>query len=434
MKSIAFIDTNHGRGHHLTYMRGFCKTMLEAGYRVFCFYPDPDAVQNWLEERGTVSLEYFHPVKMPKLKRKEIPFFGMFPENLPGLGRLPQPIAVLARWNYAATQVRKAVETVGVEPDLVFFNWLDNYFSYYLNGTIVDRLFPYPWSGLYFRPGSLRFGDRKLPLSNVSLDHWSIAKASHCRALTLLDEDIAQTLQGQLPCPVFPFPDFTDETPAKPNCDIVRQIRDKAQGRKIIGLVGSLSKRKGLLTLMEVAQRSAEKDWFFVFAGPLSQAMFNQDFDRELNDDYLKFQSFSESQSKNCFFYLKSIPDDGTFNGVINACDLLFAAYENFQYSSNTLTKAALFQKPLVVSQGYCMDRRVQRFGMGLSIPEGDVEACIDAFDRLLETPNETSLSFDFEGYLQQHSIASLERILKTIVGDSASSSPASPALSSFHS
>ncbi|OAB62063.1 hypothetical protein AY599_22115 [Leptolyngbya valderiana BDU 20041] len=429
MKSIAFIDTNHGSGHHLTYMRGFCKTMLEAGYRVFCFYPDPDAVSDWLEERGTNSLEYFHQVEMPKLKQKDIPFFGQFPESLPVLGRLPQPIAVLARWNYAARKIREATETVGVEPDLVFFNWLDNYFSYYLSGAIVDRIFPYPWSGLYFRPGSLRFGDRKLPLSNVSLDHWAIAKASRAQALTLLDEDIAQQLQGQLPRPVFPFPDFTDETPPQSNYELVREVREKAKGRKIIGLIGSLSKRKGLLTLMEVARRSSDKDWFFVFAGPLSMAMFNQDFDRDLNDDYVKFKTFADNHPENCLCRFESIPDDGSFNAVIDCCDVLFAAYENFQYSSNILTKAALFKKPLVVSQGYCMERRVRRFGMGTSIPEGDVEACIDALNRLLEGAHDDSLSFDFDGYLKQHSIAYLESVLKTILGDVASAPPVNVSL-----
>lgn len=418
MKTIAFIDTNHGRGHHLTYMRGFCKTMLEAGYRVFCFYPEPEAVREWLAEVCTASLDNFHPVTMPELKRHQIPIFGKLPANFPVLGRVPQPISVLARWNYAAEKVKAASQNVGVEPDLVFFNWLDNYFSYYLNGAIVDRIFPYPWSGLYFRPGLLRFGERKLPLFGTPLNHWSVAEAERCQSLTLLDEYVVEDLKDKLDKPVLAFPDLTDETPPDPNYELARKIREKANGRKIIGTVGSLSKRKGLLTLIEIANRSKDKDWLFIFAGRLSMEMFNQDFDSDFTDEYLTVKKLAEDPPENCFCYFDSIPDGAAFNAVIDACDVLFSAYENFKYSSNVLTKSAVMKKPLIVSDGYCMEKRVKQFGMGLSVPEGDVDRCIEALDRLLDPESPISLPSDFESYRNLHSHARLEALLKTVLGD----------------
>jgi len=51
------------------------------------------------------------------------------------------------------------------------------------------------------------------------------------------------------------FPDFTDESLPDFSFPIMKQIQDKAAGRKIIGLLGSLDKRKGFLTLLEVSQK-----------------------------------------------------------------------------------------------------------------------------------------------------------------------------------
>ena len=52
-------------------------------------------------------------------------------------------------------------------------------------------------------------------------------------------------------------------------------------------------------------------------------------------------------------------------NDVISQCDLLFAAYEDFPNSSNILSKAARFRKPVIVRDGYLMAERVREFRMG---------------------------------------------------------------------
>ncbi|HHP7245817.1 MAG TPA: glycosyltransferase family 1 protein, partial [Elainellaceae cyanobacterium] len=95
MKTVALIDVNHGRGHHLTYMRFFCKTLLELGYRVMAFYPDPDAITNWLQSGCSQHLNNFYVFEISEYEHRKVPLIKKIPSSL-------QPVIVLARWQYTA--------------------------------------------------------------------------------------------------------------------------------------------------------------------------------------------------------------------------------------------------------------------------------------------------------------------------------------------
>lgn len=410
MKTVALVDTNHGRGHHLTYMRFFSKTLLEMGYRVLAFYPEPDEVGQWIQENCSQQAQDFHIFEMQEYQWKEIPVLGRIPSLFPSLTRLPQPILILGRWQKTAAIIQVAAAEVGFAPDLVFLNWLDNYLSYYLTAAMVDLVFPYPWSGLYFRPATYRFGQRFLPILKRPLSHLAVGESARCQAITLLDEYEAQQLKSDLHKPIIAFPDFTDNTPPDMSYPLVQQIADQAGDRMIVGLFGALSKRKGLLTLLQAAQQCNPDEFFFVFAGSLSKAMFHQDYSTRLNDDYETVKNIVESAPSNCLFHLEFIPGEAQFNALINRCDVIFTAYENFPYSSNALAKAATFQKLVIASEGYCMGKRVEQFQLGVTIPEGDVEACLQALHQLKARLNEPKgfTPPDFQGYCHLHSLQQL--------------------------
>lgn len=403
MQTIVLVDVHHGRGHHLTYMRFFSKTLLEEGYRVISFYPAPEEVKSWLQLHCPQYLAQFYSFEINEFAHRKLPVVKKIPSRI-------QPLSILARWLYTTKIIQNAVQQIDIVPDIVFFNWLDSYLSCYLSHHLIDRIFPYPWSGIYFRPGELRFG------KSFPFPLYEVTKSPRCRGLTLLDEGVAQNLQRQLKYPVLPFPDLTDESPPDPDLAIIRRIREKAENRKIVGLLGSLSKRKGLLTLLEVAQKIEDENWFFLFAGPLNPATFHQEYNQRFLEDYRKVQAIIDASPSNCFFYLQSIPDGSQFNAFVNTCDVLFAAYENFPYSSNILTKGGVFEKPVIVSQGFCMEQRVQRFGLGLSIPEGDAEQCIKALQSLQEDVSPLSLKFDFAGYHQLHSRERLCQVFRELL------------------
>lgn len=416
MRTVALIDPYQG-GHHLTYLRLFSQALLKLSCRVMTFSYEPAALQEWIAVHCPEMSDRFHSFEMRPLQPVPLPLLGRI-RSIPGIGPVPQINGILGKWKQAATTIQAATQQIGHEPDLVFFDWLDSYFSHYLTHHFVDRVFPYNWSGLYFRPGHLRFGKRSLPLLKAPLAHHSLARSRRCRAVGVVDEWIIDTLQQELKTPVVPFPDFTDEAEPDSNYEVIHQIREKAKGRKVIGLIGALSKRKGIVTLLKTAQQCVEKDWLFVVVGALSEHQFHQDYGQRFPEEYQWVRSMADAAPDNCFFHLQRIPEESQFNALIQVCDVVFAAYENFPYSSNVLTKAAAFRKPVVVSQGFCMGKRVERFQVGITIPEGSVAHCIEALLHLLteNSPTATDLSFDFEGLRSLHCVDRLQDSFKAVL------------------
>ncbi|MFO7144338.1 hypothetical protein B9T16_23660 [Arthrospira sp. PCC 8006] len=184
MKTIALID-NHEGGHHLAYLRLYTQTLLNLGCRVITLSREPEQVKNWVNVHCPKSSEWLYTFPIQGTK---IPKF-------PGIGKIPQPLAILERWRQAALAVQGASSKIGWYPDLVFFNWLDSYLSHYLTPLLVDRLFPYPWSGLYFQVGDLRFQPHNLPLINLPLIHYGVANSCRCNALGSLDETRLEAMQ-----------------------------------------------------------------------------------------------------------------------------------------------------------------------------------------------------------------------------------------------
>ncbi|MCS3171609.1 hypothetical protein NXW76_06820 [Bacteroides thetaiotaomicron] len=73
---------------------------------------------------------------------------------------------------------------------------------------------------------------------------------------------------------------------------------------------------------------------------------------------------------------MEKIPDESCFNALIAESDLIFAAYKQFTGSSNLLTKVAAFRKPVIVSRGLCMGRRVEQYGTGQTTGEDNAGEC----------------------------------------------------------
>jgi len=368
------------------------------GYRLMVFCTNPPEISQWVNSQCPALANHLHTFEVQGVRVKA-----------PIVGNLPRTVQVLAEWRYASTAIQQAASTTGFAPDLVFFAWLDSYLSDYLTPHLVDAVFPYSWSGLYFHPYYLRSGQKRLPLLRIPLNPYALTKSQRCRSIALFDEMETDQQKYHINKPIVIFPDITDASPPDPDYVVAKQIREKAGDRKIVGLLGGLTKRKGLLTLIEVAKTAAQENWFFVFAGQL--------YEHELVLEAVsQIWKFVESEPENCFFYFDRIPHEAQFNAVLNECDVLFAAYENFPYSSNILTKAAIFEKLVIVNDGFCMSARVKQFQLGISISEGSVEDCINALRCLADPATASSpLMPEFEVYRQMHSLTRLSKALAEV-------------------
>ena len=393
-KTIALIDGFEG-GHHETHLRGYAKLLVEMGHRVIELLPNPEPVKLWLADNGiglqdVISL---HPYKEIR---------PMSPSY-----RLRRWYVPAAMWRQAGMAVKQAEAQTGWHPDLVFFNWLDDYV---LDGSRLVRgmlpaLFPYRWSGVFFHPWHLRAPGGKADA--VYQKSENMLTSRRCPAVAVLDAGVAAEMQTRIGKPVIAFPDETDAALPENDTPLVRQIHEAARGRKIIGLVGNLTRRKGIVSLLRAAEQATEEDWLFILVGEYGEGHRKTLFPEELT--YVD-RSLAAAAS-NVFFHGERIVDEAHFNAVVQTCDVLFAAYETFGHSSGIVTKAAVFEKPIVVSPGFCMAEVVDKYRMGVAVDPHDTDAVIHALGILLDRHafRQHVGEPDFKGCRKAHSMEALK-------------------------
>jgi glycosyltransferase involved in cell wall biosynthesis len=194
-----------------------------------------------------------------------------------------------------------------------------------------------------------------------------IFRSAKLHSIAILDEGATTALERLSGRPVVVFPDMTDEQAAEEPTPLTTKLRRFAAGAPIIGALGQLQYTKGVITLARLALDPANKDLCFVFIGEVVWQTFKPE-DRVL-------LSSLKDRCANVYTHFERIADERLFNNAIQACDVVFAAYLDFPNSSGILTKAAVFRKPIIVSEGYLMAERVRKYQIGEVVPEGDVGA-----------------------------------------------------------
>jgi hypothetical protein len=120
-------------------------------------------------------------------------------------------------------------------------------------------------------------------------------------------------------------------------------------------------------------------------------------------------RSFVAAPPENCLVHPAYIEDERELNSIIAAADILYAVYDDFRPSSNTLTKAAMFNKPVMVSDRYLMGERVRRYRTGATVASGTTEEIIAALETLRRTDRS---EFGFAAYREDHSVEALKKQL----------------------
>jgi hypothetical protein len=117
-----------------------------------------------------------------------------------------------------------------------------------------------------------------------------------------------------------------------------------------------------------------------------------------------------DNPPENVFAHLKFVEDEREFTSLMGLADIIYAVYDNFPYSSNMLSKAANLEKPLIVSDGYEMGRRVKKYGLGVTVPEGNVDAILAAFS---EVKRKEFLTVNFVAFRKDNSFEVLRNTLQ---------------------
>jgi glycosyltransferase involved in cell wall biosynthesis len=231
----------------------------------------------------------------------------------------------------------------------------------------------------------------------------ALLRSDSCLGIGVLDERFIPAMESYTGKDTVMFPDFTDTSlPAEP-VDLAQDIVRKAAGRKIVGMIG-LERRKGILTLLRTAELARKRGL------PLYFACAGRIFRSEFSEEEWNWIGSLDRSNLHLDPAAGRIPTEAGFNSVFSVFDIAWAAYENFQGSSNTLGKAAAFGIPCIASKSGCIGHRVENYGSGLTIPEGDVEKATAALAELAEQGQMPEPRY--EDFRNDHSIRKLDELL----------------------
>ncbi len=403
-KTVALIDPIW-TGHHPMYFTQFTGSFLRAGARVIGLCPEPGAAHANLRaampEAASDDLVRFH--KLPTGKRSF--FNGRFEGD---------PARTFDRWRKASATLANAIEQCGWRPDLVYFPYLDSYLRFLPLPQIPDILLGMPWSGLYLR--NHHHGERPSITKKLRLlaKGDAILRSRRCLGVGVLDERFIPAMEKLSGKTVTAYPDVTQGgLPAKPTA-LALEIHRKAAGRATVGMIG-LERRKGFLTLLRATALACERGVpvFFACCGvflPGEYSDAERDEIANLVEKAGDFLHFDPSAGR--------IASEADYNSLFSAFDIAWAAYEDFQGSSGTLSKAALFEKTCIATAGECVGMRVERYRMGITIPQGSHLAALDAAVQLAGgggTAGNGQAPL-FEEYRNDHSHARLDSILANLL------------------
>jgi hypothetical protein len=399
MKTVVLADTRWA-GHHQTYLLELTAALLRCGVRIILMCAHPELICERLAAAGVVATA----------DRLRGVVFQSSNRSFLSKTRDHDPLTTILRWQRTGKLIRRFEQENHWKADLVFLPYLDSYLRFLPLSSVPDILLGLPWSGLYFRNHHLAHPPSPLTLAAKG-DY--LLRSHSCLAICVLDERFNDRISRISGKSVIDFPDMTDETPPTDLVPEAAEIRKLAAGRKIIGLI-SMERRKGLITLLKaaVAAHKARSPWFFAATGPILRDTFTAD---ELAFcDEIKSRVTS-GELDNLYFNTDGnrIQDGAIYNSIFTTFDIVWAAYEEFEGSSNALTKASRFNIPVLATAGQCIGGRVERFAMGATFAERDVSGCLHAIREILASPAHTA---DFSGYLARHSRARLDEILCSLI------------------
>jgi glycosyltransferase involved in cell wall biosynthesis len=407
-KTVALIDPLW-IGHHPMYFSQFTAAFLRLGACVIGLCPEPAEALHAARTAAAIH-DFDRRVSthhLPSGKRSW--FRGRFEGD---------PLRTFQRWKRAADALYDAEQKSGRRADLVFFPYLDSYLRFLPFSAVPGLTLGRPWSGLYLR--NHHHGERpslKKALRLLAKGD-AVIRSPLCRGIGVLDERFITPMERYTRQSVHAFPDVTDATLPDQPYPLADEIRRKAAGRKIIGLIG-LERRKGMLNLLRVADLARERGlpWYFACVGRFERGEYSAD-EQALLDAHARRAAAGEIDNVHFNPNSGRIPEEADFNSIFASFDLAWAAYEGFEGSSGTLGKAAAFDIPCIATAGECIGHRIEGYRTGLTIPEGDSRRALEAIERILDRRDwqDQPLVGDYARFRADHGLARLDSLLAALL------------------
>lgn len=386
---ISLVEWNTG-GHHLTYFVSYCRAFLELGCSVLALSPEAENVRKIIE--GSLDESLLSRLRLVQMDGTN------FPKVRPSILRKLCEQKIYAK--RLLNHINSFEQQSGKPISLIFFSCL---YEHQIDS--VDemlRTLKRPWSGLYLQAVYFRNQGPRLPGTETKKSIVSLFRDSNLKALAMLDGGVVNEVRdAALGKPVFVFPDLTDESIDNTH-PLARKMRNFAKDSPLVVSIGHLSSGKGVGALARVALRPETSQFSFAFIGEVVWPLLSAE-----DKDALFAANINAS---NTYYLGMRIPDGVRYNAILSACDVIYAAYIDFAHSSNTLTKAALIRKPIIVSEGHEMARRVREYRLGEVVTQNDEESIINAIHTITDDYEKwvENKQPRWDDYLQAHSHSAL--------------------------
>lgn len=394
IRTVALVDL-HWQGHHPTTFRLFASALAEQGCAVVPFVPEPEQIAGLLADspaglapessRNFLAAQAFRSAAY-------LPFRPLWAR------RLQQQAATFLRLHRQLLSWERAT---GRKIDLVFFSTMyDHDFSH---ASRLSSLLGYDWSGYYVQARCIHSPQAPMPNGGTVPDGRSMFHGRRFRSLAIVDGGVVSQLQEIVgDRRVVLFPELTDSRVAtdEQGRGFARKILEFARGRPIIALMGHIHSSKGVEAFTLAAQDPRLSHLFFLVGGAANLSGMPLETRTSISRAW--------ESTPNIYAHLQRIVDERVFNSAIQACDVLYAAYVDFPHSSSILTKAAVFRKPIIVTDGHLMGDQVKRFNLGATVAQGDVEQLVQTMQRLTAAEPQEATVRRWSDFAELHSYARL--------------------------
>ncbi|CAA6696230.1 MULTISPECIES: glycosyltransferase [unclassified Lentimonas] len=388
MKTIILADTAHS-GHRRVWLAAFADTLIQLGHQVVVLVPDPEPVRATLPsevlESGHITFKHWELPDLPQRNRAYL-------SNL---------ITMLHRWRSLSLEVKAAP----VKPDLVILPYLDAFVSKGLFSQLLNRVFSFPWYGIFFQPQWTRINTVKRSKRPSFLFETVAVQSKHCQGIGILDEGVLHLVEQKHGRSVDSFPDFIYPPIEVHSSELGQRVKDNANRRKVISFVGTIQSRKGFESFLRLMDTADPSKYYFLIAGKFTPNCFPTTVIE-------RWETLKEAPPENVTVFNGSIEDDQDYYDLFRQSDVIWGAYEDWPHSSNVLTLSAAFNTPLLVSDHYLMAERVLQFKLGTVLPdERSGAALLKALKQLTLNKSEAS-----DGFVNLHSLEALSAQLSAII------------------
>lgn len=404
LSTIALVDWNWS-GHHPTYFVNYAAALAGLGHEVVPFGPQPGEASELLE---ALRLDAAVAQRIaPVMQVHSPPPSGLRPVRWRGYHEAVRMFGGLGR------QLRRWEREKSRKIDLVFFCCMyDRQFRHF---RFAEGFWGFPCAGMYMESRYFHMPGVPVPYGNGMPCPDRFLTSPLVKGVAVLDPAVVEPMQrltGNKPVVV--FPDVTHESvvsPEDPAWGLARKVKAFAAGRPVVGLLGHLQWTKGIEDFTALAGHEAMKDVVFVLAGEVNWS--------ELEGAKQSALRLAWERAPNIFTYFQPLPEP-TMNAAMASCSVVFAAYRQFPNNSNILTKASVCGRPLLVSDGYLMGKRVKEYGLGEVVPEGDVGAMAEAVRRMLAPDYAVQLKerARWADYRALHGAARLSQCFRELLGE----------------